>query len=184
MENDELKNYINTCLQKLNANIPELYEIYFFKIYVKFEVFLSQLFEDYCIGVMSGKGYCPNRKLEFIDKEHLRAVLKGDKQYMDYIKKIESLSRHIFIDNPFDLIFQVAENNNLFDQMITLRNYIAHESPESRKRYIETCLGGGQFIEPYQYLAKINRRKSKSNYTIYMEKIVEISDMLLEAPVL
>ena len=67
--------------------------------------------------------------------------------------------------------------------MISLRNYIAHESAESRKRYIETCLGGGQFIEPYEYLAKINRRKSKSNYTIYMEKIAHISDMLLEAPI-
>lgn len=183
MENDELKNYINMCLQKLDSNIPELYEIYFFKVYVKFEVFLAQLFENYCIGVCSGKGYCPNRKLEFIDKEHLRAVLKGDKQYLDYIKKIESLSKHIFVDNPFDLIFQVADNNNIFDQMISLRNYIAHESAESRKRYIETCLGGGQFIEPYEYLAKINRRKSKSNYTIYMEKIAHISDMLLEAPI-
>ena len=110
-------------------------------------------------------------------------MLKGDKQYMDYIKKIESLSKHIFFDNPFDLIFQVADNNTLFNQMISLRNYIAHESPESRKRYVETCLGSGQFIEPHKYLTKINRRRSKSNYTIYMDKIVEISDMILEEPI-
>lgn len=183
MENDELKNYIYACLEKIENNIPELYEIYFFKTYVKFEVFLAQLFENYCIGVYSGKGYCPNRKLEFIDKEHLRAVLKGDKQYLDYIKKIESLSKHIFVDNPFDLIFQVADNNNIFDQMISLRNYIAHESVESKKRYVDTCLGGGEFIEPCEYLSKINRHRSKSNYTIYMEKIVEISDMLLDVPI-
>ena len=184
MENDELKNYINLCKQKLNPNVPELYEIFFFKVYVKFEVYLSHIFENYCIGVSSGKGYSPNRKLEFNDKEHLRAVLKGDKQYMDYIKKIESLSKHIFVDNPFDLIFQVADNNTIFNQMIALRNYIAHESLESRKRYIENCLGGGQFIEPYKYLAKINRRKSKSNYTVFMDKIEEISDMILETPII
>lgn len=184
MENDILKNYIETCNEKLDPNIPELYEIFFFKAYVKFEVYLSQIFEEYCIGVSSSKGYCPNRKLNFIDKEHLRAVLKGDKQYMDYIKKIELLSRHIFIDNPFDLIFQVADNNTMFNQMIALRNYIAHESMESKKRYTETCLGGGEFIEPYKYLMKINRHRSQSNYTLYMNKMKEISDMILEEPII
>lgn len=184
MENDNLKNYIDMCNKKLNPDVPELYEIFFFKVYVKFEVYLSQIFEDYCIGVCSGKGYCPKRKLNFTDKEHLRAVLKGDKQYMDYIKKIESLSKHIFVDNPFDLIFQVADNNTIFNQMIALRNYIAHESLESKKRYVDTCLGGGQFIEPHKYLAKVNRRKSKSNYTLYMDKIREISEMILEEPII
>lgn len=184
MENDELKNYIVVCNQKLDPNIPELYEIFFFKVYVKFEVYLSQIFEAYAVGMSSGKGYCPNRKLNFIDKEHLRAVLKGDKQYMDYIKKIESLSRHIFVDNPFDLIFQVEDNNTVFNQMISLRNYIAHESPESKKRFVDTCLGGGQFVEPHRYLTKINKRKSKSNYTIYMEKILEISELILEKPII
>lgn len=183
MENDELKNYIQSCKEKLDVSIPELYEIFFFKIYVKFEVYLSQVFENYCIGLESGKGYCPERKLQFSDKEHLRAILRGDKQYMDYIKKIESLSRHIFEDNPFDLIFQVEDNVNVFNQMIALRNYIAHESPESKKRYVEKCLGNGEFIEPYEYLIKINRKKSKSNYTIFMEKIESISEMILEKPI-
>ena len=44
--------------------------------------------------------------------------------------------------------------------MITLRNYIAHESNESRTKYIKTCLGNGTFIEPDSYLTKINRRTS------------------------
>lgn len=180
MENDELKNYISKCNQNLKPSIPILYEACFFKIYVKFEVYLSDVFENYCIGKESGKGYCPQRKLEFTDKEHLRAILKGDKQYVEYIKKIESLSKHIFVDNPFNIIFDVADNLTIMNQMMILRNYIAHESGEARTRYVKTCLGNGMFIEPCQYLIKKNRRNSKSNYSIFIEKIVSLSDMILE----
>lgn len=109
-------------------------------------------------------------------------LLKGDKQYVDYIKKIEALSKHIFIHTPFNVILEVADNVNIMDQMTALRNYIAHESAEARARYVNTCLGGGQFIEPSEYLCKKNRRKSKTNYTIFIEKIIELSELLLEAP--
>lgn len=182
MENDELKNYINECNQKLAPSLPMLYEASFFKIYVKFEVYLSNIFENYCVGIESNTRYCPQRKLAFTDKEHLRAVLKGDKQYVEYIKKIESLSKHIFVDNPFNIIFDVADNSTIMNQMMALRNYIAHESGESKVKYIKTCLGNGQFIEPCEYLIKKNRRTSKSNYTIFIEKIIELSDMILDRP--
>lgn len=182
MENDELKRYINECNHNLSPTLPILYEVSFFKIYVKFEVYLSDIFENYCVGIASDQGYCPQRKLAFADKEHLRAILRGDKQYVDYIKKIEALSKHIFFDNPFNAIFEVADNLTLMNQMITLRNYIAHESGEAKRKYIKTCLGNGQFIEPAVYLIKKNRRTSKSNYTIFVEKIIELSDMILERP--
>mgnify|MGYP007054247817 FL=1 len=66
--------------------------------------------------------------------------------------------------------------------MTSLRNYIAHKSGESRLKYIKTCLGNGDFIEPSAYLLKKNRRTSKSNYTIFVERIIEISELILEAP--
>lgn len=180
MENDALKEYINICNAQLNPSSPLLYEAGFFKIFVKFEVYLSNVFEEYCVGNESSKGYCPVRKLAFEDREHLRAILRGDKQYVDYIKKIESLSKYIFVDNPFDIIFDVADNVTVLNQMTALRNYIAHESGESRLKYIKTCLGNGQFIEPAHFLSKRNRRTSKSNYTMYIEKIILISDLILE----
>ena len=183
MENDALKTYIQQCNASLQPNIALLYEASFFKIYVKFEQYLSKIFESYCIGVPSSKGYCPQRKLAFTDEEHLRAILRGDKQYIDYIKKIETLTPHIFVSSPFNIIFNVADNNTLFNQMITLRNYIAHESNESRTKYIKTCLGNGTFIEPDSYLTKINRRTSSSYYTIYINKIIEISDLILDPPI-
>ena len=182
MENDDLKAYIEQCNSMLEPEKVLLYEASFFKIYVKFEQFISNIFKNYCIGIPSSKAYCPERKLNFIDEEHLRAILKGDKKYIDYIKKIETLSPHIFINNPFNIIFSVAENNSIFDEMIALRNYIAHESSESKQKYIKTCLGNGEFIEPGQFLTKINRRTSTSYYTIYVNKIIEISDLILDPP--
>lgn len=182
MENDELKAFINECNQNLSPSLPLMYEASFFKIYVKFEVYIANIFEEYCVGTESSKGYCPQRKLAFLDKEHLRAILKGEKQYVDYIKKIEMLSKHIFIDNPFNIIFDVADNATTFNQMTALRNYIAHESGEARVKYVKTCLGNGEFIEPSVYLLKKNRRTSKANYTIFVEKIIEISELILDIP--
>lgn len=182
MENNELKAFINQCNQNLSPSLPLLYEASFFKIYVKFEVYIAGIFESYCVGEESSTGYCPQRKLAFIDREHLRAILRGDKQYVDYIKKIQVLSKHLFIDDPFNLIFDVADNTTMFNQMTALRNYIAHESAESRTKYIKACLGNGKFIEPSEYLLKKNKSLSKSNYTIFIEKIVEISELILEKP--
>lgn len=182
MENDELRDYINEYTVMLSPDLPMLYEASFFKIFVKFEVYLTNVFENYCIGSASGKGYCPQRKLVFEDKEHLRAILRGDKQYVDYIKKIEALSKHIFVDNPFNVIFDVADNLTILNQMIALRNYIAHESGESKIRYVKTCLGNGNFVEPSTYLLKRNRRTSKSNYTIYIDKMIEISELIMDEP--
>lgn len=182
MENDELKKYINDCNRNLSPSLPALYEASFFKIFVKFEVYLAYIFEEYSVGNSSSLGYCPHRKLAFVDKEHLRAVLRGDKQYVEYIKKIQTLSKHIFIDNPFNIIFDVADNLTIMNQMIALRNYIAHESGEARLKYINMCLGGGAFVEPSVFLCKKNRRNSKTNYAIYIEKIIELSDLILDVP--
>ncbi len=183
-ENDELKAFIQSCNANLlsSSALPILYEASFLKIYVKFEVFLSKMFESYCIGQLNSKGYCPQRKLAFSDEEHLRAVLKGDKSYVDYLKKIESVSKFIFIDNPFNVIFDVADNSTIMGQMMALRNYIAHESNEAKTKYINTCLGGRNFIEPSLFLINKNKKTAKSNYTIYIEKITQISDLILEKP--
>ena len=182
-ENDVLKAYITNCGANLTSTTPLLYEASFFKIYVKFEVFLSEMFKSYCIGTVNSKGYCPQRKLAFVDEAQLDAVLKGDKQYVDYLKKIESLSKHIFVDNPFNVIFDVADNATYINQMMALRNYIAHESSESRSKYLHTCLSNKAFVEPCDFLMSKNKRNSRSYYTIYINKILQISDLILEKPI-
>jgi predicted nucleic acid-binding OB-fold protein len=139
----------------------------------------------YCIGVPSCNGYAPQRKLKFDDEEHLRAILRSsEKGFIKYFDKIDSISKHIFIDNPFNIMLEEADNKTIYYQMLALRNYIAHESPESRKKYITTCLNNREFIEPSDYLMEIRRRTSKSNYTTFMNKIDEISTLILESPLL
>ena len=63
--------------------------------------------------------------------------------------------------------------------MIALRNYIAHESNESKKKYMQTCLNSKDFIEPGDYLLKVKKGSMKTFYSLYIEKIIEISDLIL-----
>lgn len=183
LENDDLIEYIRTCNEQLRPESKLLYEVSFFKIFVKFEKFLSEMFIRYSIGEKSSHNYLPERKLNFIDEEHLRAVLSdGNKSYIDYRSKIEKLGKHIFRRNPFNVIFEESINSTLFYEMECMRNYIAHESEESKRKYKNACLNNNEFIDVGEYLLKINRRKSKTNYTIYIEKIIEISNLLLDPP--
>ncbi|HCC07778.1 MAG TPA: hypothetical protein DEP72_06450 [Clostridiales bacterium] len=184
MENSDLISYINSCQNNLITSNALIYEASFFKIYVKFEKYLATVFSNYCIGIQSSKDYLPERKLMFIDEEHLNAVLKGgDKHYIDYIKKIEQLSKHIFIENPFNIIFEVADNLTAYNQMIVLRNHIAHESAESKSKYTQMILGKGEYIDPGQYLMKKNKKTSQTNYSFYIRKITEISELIIEKPI-
>ena len=182
MENDLLKAFIEQC----NANIllhgeenPLLYEVCFFKIYVKFECLVSTLFEMYAVGESSSLGYSPKRKLNFEDREHFNAVLrKNDKQY-NCIDKIQYLSQHILRENPFEILYNDCNNHDLFDKMIALRNYIAHESPESRQKYQRCCLSNGVYIEPHIFLKKIHKNLHKSYYTIFVQTLSNVSDYLI-----
>ncbi len=179
MENTLLLDYITNITRVLDPRYPTLYEVAFLKIYVKFEKYIANIFLTYCLGQENSYGYKPQRKLEFISEEQLKAVLKSEnKSYIDYIKKIESLSNHLFVDNPFSIIFE-TDNGSLFNQMICLRNYIAHESDESRKKYQLNCLPQNIFMEAGDYLLKAKRGTTKTYFSIYIEKIKEVSELLL-----
>lgn len=186
MNNEILINEIefwDDQISKLNGEESVIYEIAFFKIFVKLELFLGDLFIHYSTGKMSEVGYIPARKLDFQDERHLKGVLKnGNSVYIDYLEKIKNISKHIFKDehNPFDLIFSDASYSGYYNQMKILRNYIAHESEESKQKYIKEVLNNRVFIQPYKHLGKINRRYSKTYYTIYIEKIKQITEILLD----
>lgn len=186
IDNEDIINEINLWNNefKLGTKINDkLYEIAIFKIFVKFELFLSKMFVLYSTGKASSMGYIPKRKLLFIDEQHLNYILNDkNKGYINYIEKIKTISEHIFEDNknPFDLIFQDSNYYNYFNQIQAIRNYIAHESQESRKKYIKSVLNNKDFIEPYIHLKKINRKFSKSYYSLYVEKIKEMSEIIID----
>ncbi len=181
MDNVVLLEFIRECNSELIADKPVLYEAYFLKIYVAFERFLGDLFEEYCLGNSSSKGYVPRRKLDFDCLEQLRNVLNSGKKlnYIDYIDKIKNLSKNIFDDNPFDILLEDAENVTYFNQMTLLRNCIAHESEFSKKKYKEGCLANGDFIPPGEFLIAKKSGHTQSNYTLFVNKIIEISEGLI-----
>lgn len=164
--------------------IKEIIVIAFFKIYVKFEVFITDLFVHYSLGGNSSIGYSPERKLQFNTREQLESILKGKSSFIDYIEKMDNISKHIFLDNknPFDILRDIAEYKTAMDQMKYIRNYIAHESDESKTRYMRYVLCNPQFISIQEFLLKKRGRTRYTNYSYYTDKIKEMSELLLNPP--
>lgn len=183
LDNSELINKITKWENILENNKTtyndELYEIAFFKIFIKFEKFLSVCFEEYCVGNETTDGYCPNRKLNFIDINHLKKVIKHQSQtfinHIDFIK----ISDCFFddSDNPFDIIRIDPTYNGIFDQMKKIRNFIAHESDEAKSKYSEIM--NNNFKPVCKFLSTKKKGKSISNYTYYTEAIKKISNYIL-----
>lgn len=180
---DEI-DFWDSQLSKLGDSNNKMYELAFFKIFVKFELFLTQLFINYSVGKSSSKGYVPQRRLEFIDEKHLEGILRTSKSsFIDYSEKIQSLSKHIFQDknDPFSLVFSDSNFSTYYNKMKYIRNYIAHESNESKQKYHKSVImDTNSFIEPYVFLSNIDKKHSKTNYSFYISIIKDITEILLE----
>lgn len=176
-ENDDLLNEIMKWDSLINEN-EEFLEIAFFKIFVKFENFIIEMIMKYATGQESSKEYCPNRRLNFEDAKHLKDTLNTN--YIDVSEKTEKLVSQIFDDsNPFSFFFS-SEDSSFYNQLKCVRNFIAHESPESKEKYIKKALFNQPFIEPNEYLKKKYQNTSvKSKYTKFIELVTSYSDMIL-----
>ena len=66
--------------------------------------------------------------------------------------------------------------------MVSIRNFIAHESNEAREKYIKTCLGNRQdrFKPVYDYLKSMRKNAGESNYTFYIKAMDAISVYVIE----
>ena len=166
---------------------PEVqrYDIALLKIWIQFERFVGELFVTYATGNTSEKGYCPTLKIKFQDEEQFNAFMRdGTKKYVEYLDKIEKLSSHIFKENPFEVILLDANIKPSFDQMRAIRNYIAHESGEAKRKLINTCFSGNEknFVEPNEYLKSREKLTKDSYYTYYVKTIEAILALLIEDP--
>lgn len=159
--------------ERLIAVNNDLIEVAFFKIFVKFERLLLDCVVMYAIGERSSLGYQPNRRLIFSDHDHLRKTIT-DKNYIDVSKRVEDIVKQIFEENnPFTLFFESTDKDTLI-KMQTLRNYIAHESPESKIAYRRKVLPpNGEFMNAADFLSsRKNRTAAISNYSYFIEVIV------------
>ena len=187
MNNQDLIDEINKWNIIFSSDVAidsSLYELSFFKIFIKFEKFLSTCFENYAIGVTSTYGYCPTRRLNFDDLPHLNKVIKKDNSsFVNHFEVIKNISDCLFVDNPFEIIKTDPTFTTILGEMKIIRDYIAHESTSARNKYISTILNNGAFIEPHQHLLNIKRGTRLSFYSYYINSIKTISDFIINTPV-
>jgi hypothetical protein len=187
MNNQELIDEIdkwNNIFSTSSSFDNSIYELAFFKIFIKFEKFLSDSFENYAIGNVSVHGYCPTRRLNFDDISHLNKVIKKEnRSFVNHYEVIKSISDCFFTDNPFEIIKTDPNYSNIINQMKVIRDYIAHESDAAKSKYITNVLNNRPFVEPHVHLLTIKRRTSVSFYTFYINSIIEISNFIINTPI-
>lgn len=180
---DEIQRW-NTVFASTSAIDNSLYELAFFKIFIKFEKFLSDSFENYAIGNVSIHGYCPIRRLNFDDLTHLNKVIqKKERSFINHFEVIKNISDCFFTDNPFDIIKTDPTYTTIINQMKVIRDYIAHESSAARNKYIVNILNNRPFVEPYQHLLSSKRGSGLSYYTFYINSIQNISNFIINTPI-
>ena len=159
------------------------YDVALMKIWVQFEKYVASVFVDYCLGRPSENGYLPERKIEFQTETQLNAFLRAEnKSYVDYPAQIKKLSKHIFENDPFDIIFLDVNNNVIYENIIAIRNYVAHESAEARKKLIKNIYAGRDenFVEPVDFLMRRERSTNLTYYTYYTKFVSNIAQLLTE----
>ncbi|WP_032093767.1 MULTISPECIES: hypothetical protein [Pasteurellaceae] len=180
----DLEQYIDA--QDKWAQETEFFDIAIFRCWIKFEKFLIEKFIEFSTTPSSSEDK-DIRKLKFDNAEHFKAFLKGDRTYIEYISKIELLSKHIFKDNqnPFDILISDQNYAPAFEKLRVIRNHIAHESEESLRKYTNKMFSSdkSKVISPNDYLKSwVNNEKRESNYSFYIRTLREIS-RLIESPI-
>jgi len=162
-------------LLKTNST-PEMYESAFLRIYIEYESFIAETFSHFALGRSYG-GYQPLRKLEFIQEDQLKDLIRGESSFVDYTKAIDRCSKHIFDKDPFGVLFSSANYNDDLIKMKLIRNYLAHRSIEAKDRYIRSVLMAlniNDFVNPGEFLQKQVKSSGETYYTKYCKIFSEI----------
>lgn len=174
---DELIEEIEKWRLKIDID-KDFLEIAFFKIFVKFENFLTDIIVDYATGVVVNEDKVKLR-ISFEDREHFKGVTGLN--YLDTSDKTKKLVEHIFSnDNKISFFFN-SSHATFFEDMKFLRNYIAHESKESKTKYIRRTLNnypGSGFVEPNVFLQWKKRNERDSIYTKFIKLVLIYSESI------
>ncbi|WP_404354282.1 hypothetical protein [Exiguobacterium aurantiacum] len=177
---EDFKQQVLFWVNKIQSN-DDIYDLAFFKIFVKFEKFLVITFKEYICGNGTSE-YIPECKLTFTDISHFERLVKSNSRgsFIDYLNIMEKFSKEVFKNhkNPFDCIFADAELKDLYNKMRYLRNHIAHESSESKDKYHRFVLNQQQFQEPNEHLKKLHRSSNASYFTHYITAIEKAASVI------
>lgn len=171
----ELINEINKWQPKVAAD-PSFLEIAFFKIFVKFENFITEIIIDYATKSVVNTSKVELR-IEFADRDHFKKVT--GLKYLDTGKKTQELVDQIFMSSNNISMFFSSQDSQFFEEMKLLRNYIAHESEESKRKYINKTLNNHSgFMEPNDFLKSIKRSENDSVYTKFVTMVLAYSELI------
>lgn len=174
---DELVNEIEKWKEKIKDN-NDFLEIAFFKIFVKFENFITDIIIDYATGAVINKEKVDLR-ISFEDRDHFKGVTGVN--YLDTSKKTKKLVENIFCENNKISFFFNSQDSGFFEEMKYLRNYIAHESKESKNRYINVTLNTYHldgFVEPNVFLRWKKTSERDTIYTKFIKLVLTYSEAI------
>lgn len=172
----ELINEIEKWKPKVSED-PTFLELAFFKIFVKFENFITEAILVYATETAVDTNKVQLR-VRFDDRDHFKNIT--GLQYLDTGPKTKKLVDQIFTsENNFSFFFN-SSDSKFFEDMKLLRNYIAHESEESKKKYINKTLSevSRDFMEPNEFLKSRKNAKEDSIYTKFIKMILVYSESI------
>jgi hypothetical protein len=108
----------------------------FLRSFIALELFLEQSFILYLLGLRTPKGPKPKRLVEPTNRRLATLVLVGEKSYIDWYKwdQLKDRSRKYFKDGePY--AGALIGRKSLFEEMVTVRNALAHSSGHSQERF-------------------------------------------------
>lgn len=173
----DLITFWNAEITKNNA--PEIVESAFLRLYIEYENFLRKTFVKFALG-SSYTSYLPQRKLQFSDETQLSEVIRGENLFVDYIRAIPRCAKHIFLKNPFDLVFGSQNYHDDLKKMKTIRNFLAHRSDEALGKYLNNVLKPysiNSYVEPGEFLLYQIPNLTSTYYTSYCEVFTQTSDL-------
>lgn len=171
---DDLINEIANWQVKISEDNTFL-EIAFFKIFVKFENFITDIIINYATKSVENVNKVELR-IAFDDREHFKNVIGIS--YLDTGVKTKKLVDQIFTANNHISFFFNSDESQFFEEMKCLRNYIAHESEESRTKYMRKTTKTPNFIEPNDFLKSKKRRETDTMYTKFVNMVLKYAEYI------
>lgn len=171
-------------------NNEVLYELAFFKIYLKFEkVYVNAFIEIMCnTHIYKGNKinyrilplFTDDEKNERTPFETFLKSISGSSYYLS-IDKISDLHKEfMFEPNPFFTIHSDVNYQSKLRDMVIIRNFFAHESQDAKKKYITHFnYDSDKFESPSILLRTKLKGRNITRLSSYIKTIEDIINLIV-----
>ncbi len=170
--------------------IPRAYvqlvaELSFLRIFLAWEDFLEETFIRYMCGARSASGYAPVLVAQYSSIDRARRVIQGSRPYADWAHPklvIERAELYFHDGEPYRSALRAGMVG--LNEMLTIRNRIAHRSPHATAQFRELVLhelghnpqgmGPGRFL-----LTMVPLAQSESFIQHYGHLVIAVANTIL-----